>query len=387
MATYPRDDGTTFLYWVNAGSTDTIGRVELGPDGEIVGDPDPDFIPAVTNAYNLAFEDGVLYWTRFAPGDENTVDPESAIGRAEIGEDGFLDEDPQVPMTHDYLTDVESPYGITVTGSHVYWTNFAYAAMGRAEFDATGAVVDGTLDNFWADDGLMPEEDPWYHPSNQPMFLPGGVANDGAYLYWTQRDVALWDTRADDVARRKISDPVNSMRSSFFAPPGIAWGIAVQRDTQTGIACPNNAGEVTCTLTVTELSNPLPETPAGQVRMSASGEDGTYPDGDTCILVPTDEAGAASCTIAYDRDGTGGELVKAVYLGSAEHGKSSGDKPLLPVPVVIPPDPDPVLPVPPRGGGVGGGGGAAPGAAKAKKCKTKKSKKARKKCKKKGRKK
>jgi hypothetical protein len=384
VASYPKPDGTTFVYWVNAG-TSTIGRVEFGPDGEIVGSPDPNFITGATDGFGMTFDDGVLYWGRWTDGDDDSVEPESFIGRAEIGEDGFLEEDPDIDVSNEYLADVESPNGLTATGPHLYWGNYGYAALGRVEFDPeTGAADPETFDNHWADDGPMPYPDILPHPDNRMMFLPGGMANDGVHLYWTQRDLTLWDARADDIARREIADPYNSFTNSLFDPPGIAWGIAVQRDTATEIECPRNAGEVSCVLTVSQINNPEPQTPAGKARMAATGDEGTYPNGAECALVPTDEPGVASCTVVYDRDGTGGEGTSALYLGSADHAHSKGTGALLPVPVVIPPDPDPELPIPPGanpgGKGSGPGAGTAPGNSKSKSCKKKKKKKARKKC-------
>jgi hypothetical protein len=285
-------------------------------------------------------------------------------------------------LDNSYLTDIESPNGITADSEHVYWGNNLYSAIGRATFDETGAVVEGP-DNRWAEDGPTPNPDIFQDPANQWQFKPGGLANDGAYLYWTGRDIPIWDSRADDVGRRLLDQP-NVMQSSFIQPPGIAWGIAVQRDSLTAVDCPTQPGQVSCTVTVTEVASPQPQMPTGRVELSSSEAGGTYPEGDSCELIPTDTPGTSQCQTAYARSGTGGELMTGLYTGSPEHAPSTADSILLPVPVVIPPDPKgPELPtnLPPA---------TQPGSAEKKakkkakkKCKKKKSKKARKKCRKK----
>jgi hypothetical protein len=139
-----------YVYWPNLGGT-TIGRMAL--DGSQLNN---NFIktneaPNVEAPSAVAVDSHYVYWAHGSY-------PAGAIGRAKL--DGTDVQPDFIPHSAGVL----DPFGITVTGTHIYWTNEAAGTIGRA--DISGANPDPS---FISD------------PGNSPC----GLATDNRFLYYT----------------------------------------------------------------------------------------------------------------------------------------------------------------------------------------------------------
>jgi hypothetical protein len=316
----------TFLFWVNGG-TSTIGRAVLDSSGEVVGTPDPEFVDGQADAFGLAYKAPHLFWTIWP--DEG----DGSIARAEISSSGELVGTPNQA----FLTGLDGPFGVGADTTHLYWTNNTSGTIGRAELSAAGEIVGEADPDFIA--GQAP-------PGEDAPISPGGVASDGTNVYWANRGLPLFDSRADDVGRAPISDPVGGFDLSIFDSNGVVWGLVVQRGTDASVDCPTAPESVTCTATVTDSEGTAGVSPVGRVLFEGSGG-GTFTPAAECTLAPSG-AGSSTCSVAYARPTAEGESIDVTYTGSSAHSPSSGEGILLPVPVEPggPGNPNPTLPVP-----------------------------------------
>src|SRR5208337_4741760 len=108
-------DGT-YIYWANF-SAGTIGRANLDGTGVNQG-----FIigadPAGAPLFGIKVDQKYIYW-----GDINS----NRIARANLNGTG---------VNLNYITGANSPYGIAIDGTYIYWANTG--TIGRANLDGTG---------------------------------------------------------------------------------------------------------------------------------------------------------------------------------------------------------------------------------------------------------
>ncbi len=342
------------IYWANA-LTRSIGRANL--DGSAA---DPTWIqlnnPPAGDPADLALDATHIYWT---DGSQN-------IGRANLDGSG---------ITEHFINTApwDGPQGIAIAGATIYFgagpaivsvpvtggsptpvgTLAANTHRRRDGCRQRVSVLDlgGPLSTppanaigRWQLSAAFPP-DPTYIPN---LYLPGGVATDGTYLYWT-----------DDysghlhVGRALIGTQggATNINDNFIDEPGGPVGIAVDAGidpTKTSLACtPPSvpAGTpTTCTATVTDSTSSA--APTGTVNLTGNGA--AFFSGNPCTLTPV--AGGASCVVGAVPTTAGNQSFHAAYLGDAIHSPSSGDVGICAGTVAVcgtVPPPPPAPPAPP----------------------------------------
>ncbi len=83
-------------------------------------------------------------------------------------------------------------------------------------------------------------------------------------------------------------------------------------------------GTVTCTATVTDIADGMPDTPTGQVVFSRGGTGAGTFAADECTLVPTGTSGEASCTVGYLASEAGEQTLTARFGGTIKSYGSTG---------------------------------------------------------------
>jgi hypothetical protein len=200
-----------YVYWTNTGplgeagvvgvdrpvdGAGTIGRAEIGPTkGEEV---EPEFIKGASNPQGIAVNASHIYWAN-ATVQNHT---KRSIARAETNGNGVETEFLKL-KTPDY-----TPYGVALSGSHVYVTT---DAEGSTDF---GYVFSATLEG-----------------TESAEFFVGeagvrGVTVDGTNLYWANQGKAAIGRvpLADFTLGACVSVPTCS--TEFIKPTGTLEGLA-----------------------------------------------------------------------------------------------------------------------------------------------------------------
>ncbi len=213
-------DGS-YVYWGNAvgvGSS-TIGRAALTNPGS----PDLSFIQNIDPPEGLAVDASFVYWG------SNGVT--GSIGRAALSSPGS----PNINFIPNDGVSVQTPHGIAVSGSNIYWADYDLNLIGSAAINGSGpaAIV--------AAGGGHPQ----------------GIAIDGSHIYWS--DEGVFGMGAE--MRRSNLDGTG-MTPNFVAGTSGPFGVAVGLLTQsiTFPALPNTALTATPPSPAATASSGLPVT-------------------------------------------------------------------------------------------------------------------------------
>ena len=132
-----------------ANTGSTIGRANSEGTGV-----NENFITGANSPCGVAVDASHLFWTNDALG---TVGAGS-IGRSNLDGSG---------VTQNLVTGGDNPCGVAVDASHIYWTNN----------DGPGSIGRANLDGGSPDQNFI-----------GPLTFPCGVAVDSHYIYWANRD-------------------------------------------------------------------------------------------------------------------------------------------------------------------------------------------------------
>jgi virginiamycin B lyase len=134
----------------------TLSQVSLGAAGaaSLNASKVPLFIPTVDHARGVAVSGSKVYWTNtwltpIGPPNNNTT-----IGSSNLDGTG---------VNQNFITGANTPSGIVVVGSFIYWSNNGTNSIGRANINGTGV------------------NQSFITGANGPV----GLASDGTFLYWT----------------------------------------------------------------------------------------------------------------------------------------------------------------------------------------------------------
>lgn len=216
-----------YVYWPNLGGT-TIGRVAI--DGSQLNN---NFVKTTNNGTSdnpaaVAVDPRYIYWVH---GTATT----GAIGRARL--DGTDIQPNFIP----HSAGVSDPFGITVTASHIYWTNEGPGTIGRADISGANPNPSFVSDPGNSPCGLATDNRFLYYtaypggnahvarvpitggtPDDTFISAPDkdcGVAADGSHLYWV-----TGSSTSNEIERANLD---GSQRNPTFIQGILAYGVAV----------------------------------------------------------------------------------------------------------------------------------------------------------------
>jgi virginiamycin B lyase len=202
-----------YIYWADYDDRDgsdsgygTIGRMKL--DGT---DVEPDFITGAFAPDAVAVDGNDVYWVNTGVnddyGDQNGDDTvphgPMSIGRANLN---------GTDVDQSFITDVYSPSGVAVTGSHIYWSD-ASAAEEPMPGPAAASIAESNLDGT----GITTFASFAGH-------FPGALAADGQDLYWTDN---TGDNTSGAVEFQTLSG--TGTPATAISDSGVALSVAVSQ--------------------------------------------------------------------------------------------------------------------------------------------------------------
>ena len=188
------------IFWANV-SSNTIGEANLNGT-----DVNQSFITGADGPGDVVVNGQYIFWANATGGCTESGSCNGTIGRAKL--DGTDINEKFIPA--------DTPYGLTVDGRYIYWSNSGTNTIGRANLDGTGVnqdfitgahtpdgvVVDGR-NIYWSNDGSNTIGEANLNGSDPDQsFITGATAPEGMaineqYIYWANH-------YADSIARANL---------------------------------------------------------------------------------------------------------------------------------------------------------------------------------------
>jgi hypothetical protein len=298
------------IYWGNSSGFDaqSVGRQQLDPVTRnlVPGTFDNDFIADTLAAAGLALDNRYLYFTELDA---------SVVGRAELDAEGDLVGDPE----HDFIEPNGFPlmYAVAVNRSASTEVTCApEAPTPGVAVTCTAEVSDVAGGTPAAPAGSVRFSSPAAGTFDPATCELGAADTDSSTCAVTFTASATGDAVVTGTYRG------NRLHTGDSGDETVE--VIAPNPTSTAVSCdaPIDLGEASiCTVTVSD-TGAEPSTPGGTVSFGASGS-GAFSPAAECSLAPVDVS-SASCSVDYAPAVAGTQTVTASYAGEPRHLTSSG---------------------------------------------------------------